>query len=186
MRVHAVKSNTEPLSAQINELYLEAFPQNERKSIETLYSHQESGYCDLLAILEDDGQFVGMISTIKRPNIMLVEYFAIAPDFRGKGYGSKVLELLHAKYSDTHICLEIEDSTDESAENFQQRLSRLRFYQSNGFQQLHWVVNFFDVPLEVLGTSPDIDFDNYIQLYTQIHGEIIHKNIYLIDSRRGD
>lgn len=58
--------------------------------------------------------FIGMISTLKSSQLIFVEYFAISPEYRSLGYGSKVISLLKEKYHDMNICLEIEIvQTDE-------------------------------------------------------------------------
>lgn len=184
MIIQAIKSAHDPLSYSINNLYVEAFPVAERKPLETLYSHQQTGYCDVFAITEDDGRFVGMITTIKGDGLIMVEYFAIAPDCRGKGYGSKILGLLQEEYTSTPICLEIEDTQDRQAKNYEQRQARLRFYLANGFQQLNWVVSYFGVPVEVLATQAGIEYADYIKLYEPFYEDDTQKLIYFIEDRR--
>lgn len=179
MKIQRITSNQSLFSEDLHKLYLEAFPENERKPIDALYAHQEAGFSDVFVILEEDNSFVGMITTLKRPQLMFVEYFAIAPEYRGLGYGSKVLSLLHNKYKDVNICLEIEVvNTDAGIQD--ERVRRLQFYENNGFQQLNIVVNLFGVEFELLGTSPDIRFEDYALLYQQIHGEAIKEVLYLI------
>lgn len=184
MHIQAIPSRDHPLSAAMEALYLEAFPQSERKPIDSLYTHQSAGYCDIFGITTKDGDFVGMITTIKGEDLMMVEYFAIAAAFRGKGYGSRTLQLLLDRYQTTPICLEIEDTQDSQASNYDQRKSRKRFYQANGFYPLNWVSSYFGVAVELMGTDPTIDFDQYIQLYEPFYGESTQEKIFFLEDRR--
>lgn len=180
MKIQRIERRDSPYAMAMHNLYFEAFPENERKPLETLYTHQESGFADVFVILEDDDSFVGMITTLKHSSLMFVEYFAIHSKYRGLGYGSKVLDLLHEKYHDVNICLEI-DVVDPAASDYEKRLRRLHFYEKNGFQQLGIIVNLFGVTFELLGTSPDIEFDEYFLLYEQIHGKSFSDKLYLVE-----
>ncbi|XJS10736.1 GNAT family N-acetyltransferase [Aerococcaceae bacterium WGS1372] len=185
MHIQLINSIQHPLSSSMEELYLEAFPKAERKPIETLYTHQDLDYCDVFGITtKEGGPFVGMITTIKGENLIMVEYFAIAPEFRGQGYGSRTLELLLEKYPDTPICLEIEDTQDKRASNYEQRLSRKRFYQANGFNPVNWVISYFGVPLELMATQEGIEFNEYIKLYEPFYGETTQDKIFFLEDRR--
>lgn len=57
---------------------------------------------------------------------MLVDYLAVNPDYRGKGYGKTAIEWLIKEYPRHKICLEIEstnvDSGQSSRKNQQKRV----------------------------------------------------------------
>lgn len=185
MHIQVIDSKQHPLSSAMESLYFEAFPKAERKPVETLYSHQDDGYCDVFGITtEEGGEFVGMITTIKGDDLIMVEYFAVAAEFRGQGYGSRILERLLDKYADTPICLEIEDTQDDQAENYTQRLSRKRFYQANGFLPMNWVSSYFGVAVELMASQEGIDFDQYIELYEPFYGESTQEKIFFLEDRR--
>lgn len=184
MHIQTIPSGNHPLSTAMEALYLEAFPQAERKPVDSLYTHQEAGLCDVFGVITEEGEFVGMITTIKGDDLMMVEYLAIAPAFRGSGYGSRLLKLLLDMHPTTPICLEIEDTLDQQADNYEQRQSRKRFYQANGFYPLNWVSSYFGVAVEVMGTDPTIDFDQYIQLYEPFYGESTQEKIFFLEDRR--
>ncbi|MGO4942260.1 GNAT family N-acetyltransferase [Ruoffia tabacinasalis] len=178
MKIQRINSIHSPLTDDLETLYINAFPSYERKPFETLFSHQETGFAEVFAMTEDE-RFIGMISTLKSSQLIFVEYFAISPEYRSLGYGSKVLSLLKEKYHDMNICLEIEVvQTDEGI--IEERLRRLQFYEKNGFQQLNMIVNLFDVEFELLGTSSEITFEEYFTLYEQIHGDSFKDKLYLI------
>lgn len=180
MKIERIERMDSPYAKAMQDLYFEAFPKNERKPLESFFAHQEAGFADVLVILEDDDSFVGMITTLKHSSLMFVEYFAIHSKYRGLGYGSKVLDLLHEKYHDTNICLEI-DLVDPATSDYEKRLRRLHFYEKNGFQQLGIIVSLFGVTFELLGTSPNIEFDEYFLLYEQIHGKSFSDKLYLVE-----
>ena len=79
-----------------------------------------------------DGEvFCGMVCYYISDNTVYLAYLAVESELRGNGYGSKILHMLEEKYPDQQIVLDIEP-LDPDAENYHQRVSRLRFYQKNG------------------------------------------------------
>ncbi len=55
---------------------------------------------------------------------------------RGRGYGTDILKVLENEFSDKQIVIDIEPVIRE-AQNYKQRISRLNFYEGNGFHRTH-------------------------------------------------
>ena len=57
---------------------------------------------------------------------------AVNPQIRSRGYGSEILQDIKKIAGNRPVVLAIEPM-DEKADNFDQRLKRVRFYEKNGF-----------------------------------------------------
>lgn len=84
---------------QMETLYLSSFPKNERKPFQIICQKSREGFTDLLSI-EENGQFLGLAITISYEDKVLLDYFAFAPQKRGKGYGSTALKALWSSMRD--------------------------------------------------------------------------------------
>lgn len=67
----------------LKELYKKAFPENERKPFELVLENEKKGITDILAI--EDDVFKGLVITIKKNDLILVDYFAVDEAMRGQG-----------------------------------------------------------------------------------------------------
>ena len=162
---------------EIKHLYRTAFPKEERAPLFILYSKTKSGNNHFYAIVEDDA-FTGLLYTIEDVGIVYVFFFAIEEDKRGQGYGSKVLSLVKDMYPGRTITLAIEDTADAKADNYDQRIQRLKFYERNGFTQLHFRVNEVGVVYELLGTEKGVTQADFLKLMKNYVGELLYRFIY--------
>lgn len=104
---------------RINEV---SFPECERNSLDDLYASGADGNLDMLGIYDDDG-IKGFFTVRKYCNIRYLAYFAVAPDERSRGIGSRALKLLREYYRGCQIVVEYE-APDDSCENNDIRLHR--------------------------------------------------------------
>ena len=107
---------------------------------------------------------------------MLLDYFAIEENQRGKGLGSESLGTLQKYYEGRKFFLEIE-SVYEKCENLEERKRRKQFYLQNGMTELKIMVNLFGTNMEVLGYRCKLDFKTYHSVYEYSYGKCILKNI---------
>lgn len=148
---------------RIYRLYQSAFPASEKKPFSMIRAMQKKGKSDIW-YCEENGKFAGLVITINGPDIILLDYLAVATKRRGQGIGSKMLKKMREKYSGKGVFLEIE-IVDESAENFKERKRRKRFYLSNGMTPMNVFVELFGVNMELLGFDCQISFDEYHDFY---------------------
>ena len=73
--------------------YREAFPREERKPFRIIVNMYRQGKSDLW-LWEENGQFSGFAATINGNDLVLLDYFAVAKSFRGRGIGTKALAQL--------------------------------------------------------------------------------------------
>lgn len=162
---------------EIKHLYKSAFPRNERAPLSFLFHRTNNGRDSFYAVV-DNGEFIGLVYTIAAEKLVYVFFLAVSEEKRGSGYGSKILEAIKALYPSRVITLAIEDTTDISADNYKQRIKRLKFYESNGFKQLHIKVNEAGVVYELLGTENSITQADYLSLMKNYFGAFLFKIIY--------
>lgn len=130
--------NIPKYNKEIKKLYKEAFPRNERIPINILQLLTSKNKAKFYGIYDGE-EFIALLYNVYYKDIVLILYLAINNNFRGKGYGSKVLDLIKQKYSQNRIILNIEQ-IDENSSNNKQRIKRKEFYQKNGFTSLNYTV----------------------------------------------
>lgn len=165
---------------KIQNLYEEAFPLAERRSFHLILQTRDKGQAEILAIEDENGDFLGLVITAKHKDLVLLDYFAISPNHRGSGIGSKVFQDLIQKYADKRFFLEIE-RTDVGADNQLERLKRKDFYIRNGMQNMSFLVRAFGVEMEILTYNCKLNYEDYFDLYYDLFGEKFSQNISLIN-----
>ena len=159
--------------AQIRALYKEAFPFKERFSLPALRLAARTRGVDFLAYF-DEGQngrrLVGISYTIAAEGYLYILYLAVEKGLRGGGYGSRILQHVQEQFPGKQLVLEIEP-LDKTAENYTQRLSRLGFYERNGFRRVGY--DFFEgkVRYTVLATGDTFDAERFARALRKVsHG----------------
>ena len=151
-------------------LYRFAFPRSERKPFSVMLKKSREGKMDLWC-LEEGGQFRGLVITINSPSLILVDYLAIAENFRGQGVGTAALDTIREHYKGRDIFLEIE-SVYEDTPNLPERLRRKAFYLRCGLVPMKVMVWLFGVKMELLGFDGcRIDYDTYHAFYRDNLGQ---------------
>lgn len=149
---------------QIRRLYMQAFPKAERKPFAMIKQKVQKGSMDILAVRGENLALTGFAITLKYKDMVLIDYFAIAPEFRNRGVGSEALRLLREWYRDIRLFLEIE-VVDPEAVNYEERRRRKQFYLRNGFSETGKFVSIFGVRMELMTYQCEISCQDYIQLY---------------------
>lgn len=112
------------------------FPMNERLPRFMLVKGVTSGVLDALYLL-DNGVVCGYALCIfpEDPRFVHIQYLAVLPEFRSKGYGSDFLQLLIERYPDRDLILEVENpaAAKDDAE-YETRNKRIAFYKRSGFR----------------------------------------------------
>ncbi len=160
---------------QIKKLYKKSFPRIERKPFSIITRKQKQGSMEILSL--DDNGFVGLGITMMYKDLVLLDYFAIDTDIRGKGYGRDALTLLKSRYEGKRLFLEIEQP-DEKASNNEERVRRKDFYIRNGLSETGIMVNLFGIDMELLSYDCELTFEEYYNLYRYNMGDfLVKKNV---------
>lgn len=174
-----IKAEKPYLIEQVQKLYQEAFPAIERKPFELILQKCREGQMELLAIEGEEGVFCGLAITVLYKDRVLLDYFAIAPEHRGGGIGSQILQLLKTRYEDKKFFLEIERS-DVEAENKEQRIRRKSFYMRNGMVPMGYLVCVFGTEMEVLTDHCEVGYEEYHELYREVFGGKLGRSVKLL------
>ena len=168
-------TNAEQLD-KIHTLYEEAFPASEKKPFAFILQKRETENFEILEIADDEGAFLGLAIMMLYGQLVLLDYFAIASECRGKGVGSAALKALQEKYAGKKFMLEIESTVGLSTGNEKQdRLRRKAFYLRNGMQPMDFQVDLFGVEMEVWVWGKSVTFEEYYSvLKSTVPANLIH------------
>ncbi len=167
------------------------FPSNELKPFSMIMSLMNSGCyecCGFYDKADDSLRAYAFMMADKETNMLLLDYFAVCEEVRGKGYGSVALELLKADYMNYDgMLFEVED--DDAAETeaeMQLRRRRISFYERNGVvmteqRSCAFGVDFRLMVMNLGKTSEENDIGYLIaSMYQKMLPENIFKEQFLL------
>lgn len=169
--------NAKAYRSEISALYKSAFPPEECAPLSFMFRRAEKGKSSFYAVTEA-GQFIGLVYTIRRGDLLYVFYLAVVEEHRGKGYGSRILQTVKEQHLDCTVILNIEDPHDESAPNREERLRRLAFYERQGFADLRIQTTEAGVVYELLGTDTAVRREEYLELMRGFMGRFIFRLVF--------
>lgn len=157
--------HTDPhLCRQAKQLYLEAFPKEERLPWWLLKLNARRQGIDLTAFVED-GTMVGFTASVTTARMHFLLFFAVPETSRGCGHGSAILTQLRQQHAAVTLNVEL---LDPEAGNYPQRQRRFRFYQRNGFFDTGYHVWEVGGKFRVLATAPSLDLDAYREIFRKL------------------
>lgn len=158
---------------EIKEIYMEAFPERERKPFFTLKHSVKKGKAVLMVAMEGN-QLLGFVVLIPYKDMVMVDYLAVSSKTRSKGTGSFIMQNVCRQYADKKIVLLIE-CLDDAAENKEQRAARRRFYLKNGFTSSDIFIEGAGGEMEILNYGGNISQGEYLALQEYALGRIFFK-----------
>lgn len=148
IRFEKIDENTKNLE-DIKQLYMDAFPFDERIPFYIMVSVGNDRGVEFLSIYDDD-TWLGFIHTLVGEKLSYIFYFAIDGGLRQSGYGSKIIR----EYKKIHPKLSLAiEPIEEDSDNIKQRKKRLAFYEKNGFETLDTKVVEMGVEFELMGVK---------------------------------
>jgi len=148
IRFEKIDENTKNLE-DIKQLYMDAFPFDERIPFYIMVSVGNDRGVEFLSIYDDD-TWLGFIHTLVGEKLSYIFYFAIDGSLRQSGYGSKIIR----EYKKIHPKLSLAiEPIEEDSDNIKQRKKRLAFYEKNGFETLDTRVVEMGVEFELMGAK---------------------------------
>lgn len=159
---------------KIKELYLSAFPKDERAPFRLMKLRAKQGKGRMLAA-EDGDTFVGFAYIIGNDTCAYLFYLAITPGMRGRGCGSAILGRLREMYKDKRLFL-ARESLDPSADNYEQRVRRHEFYLRGGFEDLACKIREYTVTYDVMSIGGSITPEDYKDIITPWCGKFMQKH----------
>lgn len=150
-------------------LYESSFTEEEKVPVENLYRAMKDGA--VLTKYDDGGEFIGMTYVFIDDDRMFFVYFATAPEVRGKGYGSQIIDCVRRRYPKTRIFFVLEPE-DKEAEDNGIRIRRHGFYERNGCRdtgvQLISDNELFD-SMFMQGKLTESEMIDTLELYEDVH-----------------
>ena len=104
---------------KVSALYHSAFPENERRPLEEMFSFL-SGSGEFLA-LYDGETFCGFVCLLSWQDITHILYLAIDSQLRGRGYGTGMLSAIRQRYPHSRLIADIELETTGAPNNTERR-----------------------------------------------------------------
>ena len=157
----------------VRQLYNSAFPSNERVSLDFLLWRCKKPNVNFWAFY-DNNEFIGICYFITNQNKTYIFYLATTEVSRGKGYGSKILDIIKEQDANSTIFLSIEE-VDEKYENYNERVSRLAFYARNGFVANDFKVIEFGITFDILSFNGTINKHDYLDIIKALCNKIMVK-----------
>ena len=161
---------------QLFRLYHDSFPRYERKPFRIILSMWKKGKTDIWVITEKK-KIIGFASTINGDRLILLDYLAILPKERGRGYGCRMLSAFREQYQEKGFFVEIESVYEKSSE-CADHIRRKRFYERNGLKEMRVLASVFDVPMELMGWNCQLDFQEYRLFYKENYSAFAAEHIH--------
>ena len=149
--------------SEANRLYRAAFPKEERVPLGLLRLLTLRRGVDLICYREGE-TFCGFTYTVTDGNVVFVLFFAVDEALRGRGYGSSILKFLREKNPGKTVILNVEP-LDSNAENAEERVRRVRFYENNGFFDTGYDIDEIGGTFRVFATEKCIDVGAYLKAF---------------------
>ena len=159
----------ERFTEEMSELYSSAFSEIEKVPEENILRTMGRG--GKLLEYRDDGRFIGFTLTFTSGDRTFWIYLATISEVRGKGYGSRLIELIRETHPGKRIFLVVEPM-DEDAEDYEMRVRRQRFYERNGCINSNITLISDDAPFDSMYVSGVLSADEMrdtVSLYEDIH-----------------
>ena len=151
-------------------LYVSAFPEDERPPVEMFFKTVTLVNDQLLGFYEDKS-FIGFANVITYKDICYLFFFAITPEKRNQGYGTRILQILKEMYKDKVLTLCYEE-IDDKYQDIELRKRRKDFYYRNGFKDNEMKTCEYGVNYETcyIGNHK-VSFKDYLGLYRSVFGD---------------
>lgn len=170
---------------QVREVYYhrmkEDFPASELKPLEMIEKCIKRGIYSCLGLFEGQ-KLAGYVYLIQLNRIYFADYLAVVPEFRGKGYGTRMLGLLGECLTDADLIFG-EAEVPDCAENESERITRkrrVRFYLRAGLINTGIRVQCFGVPFVILMYPPKkrVTMDEVQKRYLDIYRLILPQDLF--------
>lgn len=169
MELLSIYKDGQRFREKVYSLYMEAFPEIERKPFSLMEKLAAAGRMEILAVAEK-GEFLGLVIHMISDTAVILDYFAIDGGRRGAGTGSACLQLLLERFRDRKYILEIE-MQDEKADNAEERKRRKAFYLKNGLRETGIFVNVYGTDFELLTPAGKLSYGEYTGVLYSVLGE---------------
>jgi len=170
---------------QICDLYESAlrrdFPPSELKSLSSILNMLSRGMYDVLGAYEGDTLVAyALLYKPSEGRMMLLDYLAVLPQYRGQRIGTMLLAHLRSYYASSADVLMIECEWPKTAPDEQEARKRIRFYTFAGARLTSVRIWLFDVEYSILvlpctAQIPELD---WAQQMLSIYQQMLPQELY--------
>jgi len=153
---------------KVDQLNKEAFPEEERVSLEEFLSYQDRDDAHFFAFYNEE-EFVGFPNAAVDRIVPAQTHEDPLFVVRSHGYGREIIEKLIDFYQRTMI-LEVE-RLDEDCDNLEQRKARMDFYKQNGFKTANAFLEYEGLSFEILYRGDHFDEEAYRDIFQKLQEE---------------
>ena len=171
-----VYSGSEKAKKEISELFLEAFPEDERPPLFVFLKSLEKKEITMLLFYERE-TFIGFAYLAMHEDICCIYFLAVSSQYRHQGYGGQILEIIKEDYKDYVLMLCYEE-VNPKYPNYEERVLRKSFYRSHGFIDNKIKTNEYGIIYETAYIGSHlVSFDKYLELFKLVFGPGQKKNV---------
>lgn len=178
-----ININFKEFKEEVYQKYIEIFPEEERKTLETIERNYNKNITRFIKI-DEENKLIGFFITnsIENNRYMQLDYFAILPEHQNKGYGTKAIKKLKKvvpNYDAIFVEIEKLGCGANKAEN-EIRQKRAKFYNRLEFNKLNVDLKWFNslfLSIYYLELNENLTYDekeilnNIFEIYYKVHGK---------------
>lgn len=171
--VYRILATTSADLDKVKYTFESSFPEEERPPFEMALSWEHSSF---YAVYNEEG-YAGLVDIVEYLDLVYIFFLAVEEKHRHLGIGGTILSDLKEKYVGKRIFL-LAEELDPKYDNYEERLTRLRFYEKNGFQRSGVFILEFGVRYEMLIGSSKVSKEEFVATMTYLIGEELAKIYY--------
>ena len=178
-----ININFKEFREDVYQKYIEIFPEEERKTLETIERNYNKNITRFIKI-DEETKLIGffIMNSIENDRYMQLDYFAILPEYQNKGYGTKAIkELKKVVPNYDAIFVEIE-KLGYGANKVENKIreKRAKFYDRLEFNKLNVDLKWFNslfLSIYYLKLNENLTYDeeeilnNIFEIYYKVHGK---------------
>ena len=159
----------ESIIKDVSDLYLSAFPEDERPPLDIFLKSLKQKEITLLTFYQDEA-FIGFAYLAIHKDICCLFFFAVNASYRHQGYGGQIIEILKKDYKD-YVLMVCYEEVNPKYQNYEERVLRKEFYYHHGFTNNIIKTNEYGVIYETayIG-SHFVSFIDYFTIFKLVFG----------------
>ena len=165
-----IYQDNEKTIKEVSDLYLSAFPIEERPPLNIFLKSLEKKEITLLTFYDEE-KFIGFAYLAFHEDICSIFFLAVSASYRHQGYGGQILEIIKRDYKDYVLMLCYEE-VDPKYQNYEERVLRKHFYRSHGFLDNKIKTNEYGVIYETAYIGSHlVSFAQYFEIFKLVFGQ---------------
>ena len=159
-----IYQNQPELKQEITEVFIEAFPEDERPPVNYFFKSLNKASNTLIAYFDQD-TFIGFAFLSKYQDVCYIFFLAVKKEYRHQGYGGQILEQIKKENKDYVLLIAFEEVNPQYS-NYLERVNREKFYLSHGFIDNQLKTNEYGVTYQTVYIgNHKVSFKEYKEIF---------------------